>query len=275
MKTWNFNDTSKSYSTGSSDITGGNTKTGENKKINGLASSATGTVRKVSVDNASRSNVNVLSGGSPLKKRPRNGLGEASTGRSSEKAVGKSNSGFGFGTGLAVRGSGSRTVTVKGKSAIKTDNQVNNDNELKTSTLKPTSFQGQGNRLGGLSGGVSRLLSTSSLPLPSGLPTTSFSRETENFNVVDMKSSERKEKENQDQNSWISRSPKKGKKSPSFQKSLDDYITSPSSKQSDCDINNFVRCPVCNEAVSQRKINEHLDECIGESGDDDEWIVKS
>lgn len=273
LKTYSFGETRESQNFEGSDVTEGDENNGEKRKINGLAASlGTGIVKKVSVDNASRSNVHVLGNGSPLKKRPCNGIKGASTGKSSEKIVGKPSGNHGFGTVLTVRGSGSRTMTVKGKNAIKTDavktvNQVNNDEEMKDHTLKPPSFQGQGTRLGGLSNGVSRLLSISSSSQPSGFP-TSFS-ETEHFDDVEPMSFERKEKESQDQKSWISRSPSKGKKiSPGLQKSLNDYIVS-SSKQLDHVGNDFVRCPVCNEAVSQRKINEHLDECLCEFGDDE------
>ncbi|XP_042217750.1 DNA-dependent metalloprotease dvc-1-like isoform X2 [Homarus americanus] len=279
----NFGETSNNNGNRTSDVIDSNRYCeGKLKNIHRLASTSSGTVSHVNIDSASRSRVHGFGGGPPAHKKPRSTPGGSTMGKPIGKAAGKPSSGFG--TGLAMRGGGSRTVTVKGKTSTKTESQAGGGIKTESTTPETSKFQGQGFNLGGSRTGVSRLLSLSNSSHPSDPHTASASLgETEiSTNTEGSFHTVRKEKLNEEQGSWISRSPTKGKSplkgkksSPNFQKSLDGYLLPSSSKLSDSGEEDFARCPVCDKAVSKRKINQHLDECLGEFDDEDNWNIKS
>nr|XP_053633453.1 DNA-dependent metalloprotease SPRTN-like isoform X2 [Cherax quadricarinatus] len=259
-----FGVTNKSYDNESNDSTGSDSYRGAKlNNIHGFESRTSGTVKQVSVDNASQSKVHGFGGSCP--KKPCNVPVESSKRMSNGKAVGRPSGGFG--TAVAVRGSGSRTVTVKGKTSTKMDNQVDASNKVENATSLPTVFQGQGYSLGGPSTGVSRLLSQGNELQSSESPmaSTSFA---DNANISHMQENSSFKKENYESSPWISRpttgrSPvKEDNTSQSSQKSLNSYFASPSSKYPDHN-GDLGECPVCNKLFSKWKINQHLDECIG------------
>ena len=133
-------------------VNNGNSSSNKTNNVHGFGSTATGTVKHVNINNASRSKVHGFTGGtgSPAKKKPRLG----SEGSGSSTTGGKQSGNSVGGAGLAARtGVGSKTVTVKGKTQT---SRSENDNGNSTTT-NPT-FVGQGNSLGGHGSGMSRLL---------------------------------------------------------------------------------------------------------------------
>lgn len=260
-----------------------NTSGGGNLSANvhGLAGAATGTVKQVDVNNASKANVHGFGGGSPARKKPRHGPREASTARSGGTVAGKPAGSFGLGTGLAFRNAGSKTVTVKGKTATKSEVRVEDGKGAESATTPTTlSFQGRGFTLGGSSAGASRLLSLSNSIQSSNTP-AAFNSKTRNADYSsdeEPHNSERKDQKSNGKKSWISRSPTKGKSpgqtdSPNYKKLLDNYVVSSPHKESYQGAGDSVQCPVCDKAVNFRMYTHHLNECVGDFEDEDEWDV--
>ncbi|KAK7071862.1 hypothetical protein SK128_003244 [Halocaridina rubra] len=138
---------------------------GKTKNVHGFGSTATGSVKPVNVNNATRSNVHGFSGSSPANKKPRKMPTDSETKPARGNWKGDANGG----AGLAMRsGTGSKTVTIKGKITRQADTKTEIPSSSSSSTLPSvTPFQGQGYSLGGgCSNGVSKLLS---LPSSSAL----------------------------------------------------------------------------------------------------------
>lgn len=216
-------------------------------------------MNQVKVTGASHSNVHGFGSHSPARKKSRTGNGISAEKKMPEnKSMVKRKTGGSGTTGIAVRGSGSQTVTVKGKT--KTETQV------KTSSNEPShiAFQGKGHTLGGGAiSKVSRLLSLSASN--SVLPSTSLQTQ-ESEVCVDAELEQR---------GSISHSPVssvEGNITRKRQKSLDCYVVTPSSSEP---VRKTVSCPVCNVLVPERDINKHLDDCVGNSSDDDVMKEKS
>ncbi|KAG0730273.1 SprT-like domain-containing protein Spartan [Chionoecetes opilio] len=248
----------KKMSEGEHDLSKGTEK---QNKLRSFASTSSGAVSQIKVTGASHSNVHGYGSHSPTRKKQRvdNGIAKKVSG---SKSTGKNPGGSGA-TGLAVRGSSSQTVTVRGKTSTQTKIQV----EEKSNELSQTPFQGHGYILGDATGGASRLLSlcatsqfhSNSRPLSAVLQTQTDS-ETEVLSSADAKLDRRNGK------SHSSVSSAEGNKTPKRQKSLDCYVVTPSSSQP---IRTTVRCPVCDTSMPEKKLNKHLDECIGNLSDED------
>lgn len=247
---------------------------GSQSNIRGFSGAATGAVKQVDVKNASKANVHGFGNGSPSRKKPRFGSGEAGTGKS-----GRPSGSFGSGTSLAV-GSGSKTVTVKGnKSASKSDTQSDNGQREGSAISTRPSFQGQGYSLGGLSTGVSRLLSLGSSTQSPNHRETSDERTSEHSSDEEPERNEGKHRNSKNENSWISRSPTKGKspvkgKPVMYQKSMDSFTSSASPAKSDQGSIRTTQCPMCDKTVPWRTMNWHLTGCVGKLEDECEWDVK-
>uniref|UniRef100_A0A0P4W294 Protein with SprT-like domain at the N terminus n=1 Tax=Scylla olivacea TaxID=85551 RepID=A0A0P4W294_SCYOL len=226
-------------------------------KVRGFASTSSGIVNQVKVTGASRSNVHGFGGHSPARKKPYGGNRPAAEKMPRSKNMVKRNPGGSGTTGIAVRGSGSRTVTVKGKTGTQTETQV----KANSSEASHIAFQGQGHTLGGGTiSKVSRLLSLSSSN--SVLSSTSLQTQTDSEPEVHMDIE-------LDQRGSTSHSPvssAEGNITRKRQKSLDCYVLTPSSSEP---VRKTVRCPVCNVLVPERDINKHLDDCVGNSSDED------
>lgn len=233
------------------------------KRLNGLASD--GKVSQISVAGASNSNVHGFGGHPPPQKKPCSGKGVAAgkTPRDSNMKK-KTFSGSGA-TGLAVRGSGSRTVTVKGKTSTHSKTNTKEKSSEMETNPSLTPFQGQGYALGGnTTNTVSRLLSLSVSAQPQPSSTSFKSRESKpHCSEAENSAGSDKDKEDGGCTVYVSQEGKTPKK---IQKSLDLYVASPSPSQS---LPNTVRCPVCETSVPERKINKHLDECVGNLSDNE------
>ncbi|XP_045137375.1 DNA-dependent metalloprotease SPRTN-like isoform X2 [Portunus trituberculatus] len=226
-------------------------------KVRGFASTSSGVVNQVKVNGASHSNVHGFGSHSPARKKPCGGNGIAAEKMPGSKNMVKRNTGGSGTTGVAVRGSGSRTVTVKGKTGTQTETQV------KASTSEPsyTAFQGQGHALGGgTTSMVSRLLIFSDSN--SLLPSTSLETKLDSESGFHMDT----ELDQRGRTSPSSVSSAEDNVTKKCQKSLDCYVITPSSSES---VRKTVRCPVCNVSVLERDINKHLDDCVGNSSDED------
>lgn len=242
--------------------------------VHGFGSTATGTVKQVNVNNASRSKVHGFGGtGSPAKKKPRIGGNGTTTGSSGSFSGAMKG---GSGTALASRGGGSKTVTVKGK--VNTSHQTEKDTDTAQASAPPvTPFKGTGQSLGGPSTGVSRLLSLSAPTIKTSDPLTQTKKDSLQIKDSDNANSQSSVKRNNYMSGatgWISpskgKSPVKGKSvSPCPQKSIDKFFKPSISQTSEHKDEIGIKCPVCSKCVSKRLINKHLDECIGDFDDDD------